>query len=70
VVAISLDVIALGSHLLAKHLETVVASFVHFARLALCAKVAVARRKFTDDAVQPKVAVTRCLLALHRYYHY
>lgn len=42
VVAVSLDVVTFGSHFLAEHLETVVARFVHFARLALGAEVAVA----------------------------
>jgi len=42
VVAVSLDVVAFRSHFLAKHLEAVVARFVHFARLALGAEVAVA----------------------------
>jgi len=70
VVAVSLDVVALGSHLLTEHLETVVATLVDFTRLTLRAEVAVPRRKLADDAVQSKVTIARRLLALHRYYRY
>ena len=69
-VAVSLDVVTFCSHLLAEHLQTVVARFVHFARLALGAEVAVAGRQFIDDTVESKIAIACRLLALHNSFHF
>ena len=63
-VAVCLDVLALGLDFLAEHLQTVVARVVYLARLAVGAKVAVAGRQLVDDAVQPDVPFRRRLAAL------
>ena len=64
-VAVSLDVVTFCSDFLTKHLQTVVAGFVHLARLAFSAEVAVARSEFADDTKKSKVTVVMHLLALH-----
>jgi len=65
VTAVRLDIIALHSHFLAKHLETVIAGFVHFTWFALGTEVSIARCKFVDDTIQSKIAIARHSLALH-----
>ena len=63
-IAINFDIFALGLDLLSKHFQTVIASVVDLARLALGAKVAVPRRQFVDDAVHPDVTFAQGLPVL------
>lgn len=64
-ITVGLDVVTFRSNFLTKHLETVVAGFVDFARLAFGAEVAITRCQFIDDSIESKITITRCLLALH-----
>ena len=66
VTPICLDVITLRLHLLAKHLQAVVAGFVDFARLTLGAEVTVAGRQFIYDTIETNITLARRLLVLNR----
>lgn len=50
---------ALGLHLIAKQLQTVVAGIVYLARLAFGAEAAVSSGELVEDAVEASVALAR-----------